>query len=376
MRIADKMSYNQVNRSISKNRTEMSDLQNQAATQKRVNKPSDDPVAASRVLFSRLDQRGNEQYVKNLNYAKGFLDFTEQSLQELTEALVRAKELALGQSNDASGNAQTRRVVATEIQQLYNQAVQIGNRKLGERFIFGGYKTTSPPFDENGAYLGDEGEMKVHIDKESYLSMNLPGSIVFHGKGLSKDGFVFHSLKQPTSLAEFKEQKAENPDRYQIPKGLEKTDTKETSEEQVTQRGPASLRTSENVAPTKKSEPAQSEPSAMPNGENIFDTFKKLEVALYTDDKAGIQESIDRIDDTLQQIIVARTSLGARVTNIDNTLGSMHTSIMDNKATVSQLEDADAFQVISDINKTESALQATLQTSGKLIQKSLLDFVS
>src|SRR5688500_8729498 len=99
MRVADKMAYDQVNRSISKNRSEMSTLQNQAATQKRVNKPSDDPVAASRVLFSRVEQRGQEQFIKNLNYAKGFLDYSEQSLGEIGELLVRAKELAIAQAS-------------------------------------------------------------------------------------------------------------------------------------------------------------------------------------------------------------------------------------------------------------------------------------
>ena len=47
MRVTDKMAYNQVTRNLQKNRGEMQDLQNQAATQKRINKPSDDPAAAS-----------------------------------------------------------------------------------------------------------------------------------------------------------------------------------------------------------------------------------------------------------------------------------------------------------------------------------------
>ena len=40
MRIADKMAFEQVNSNIGKNRGHMSELQNQAATQKRVTKPS------------------------------------------------------------------------------------------------------------------------------------------------------------------------------------------------------------------------------------------------------------------------------------------------------------------------------------------------
>src|SRR5690554_6937308 len=100
MRIADKMQFDQVNGNISKNRSQMAELQNQAATQKRVTKPSDDPLAASRVLSNRVDLSGNKQYSKNLNYARSFLEFTDQSLGEATEYLMRIKELALSQSSD------------------------------------------------------------------------------------------------------------------------------------------------------------------------------------------------------------------------------------------------------------------------------------
>jgi flagellar hook-associated protein 3 FlgL len=304
------------------------------------------------------------------------LEFSEQSLNELTEVFVRAKELALSQANDASASPQTRRIVAEEMRQLQNQVVQIANRKLGERFIFGGFRTTEAPFDQNGEYRGDAGEMKIHIDKEAFLSMNVPGSIVFQGRGLSRDGLNFKTLKQPQTVEELEKQKLEHPDRYKLVDDTEKEEFQfsgpETQKSQP-MRGPASVRTTENVAPKSSELSANDEKE---NGINLFHALKKLELALSTDDKMGIQESLDRIDDATQQVVMARTTMGSRVMTIDNTLNSLHTNGVDTKSAISQLEDADAFQVISDINKTESALQATLQTSGKLIQKSLMDFIS
>jgi flagellar hook-associated protein 3 FlgL len=66
VRIADKMNYEQVNANLGKNRSEMSELQNQAATQKRVTKPSDDPLAATRVLQTRTEIASGKQFLKSI----------------------------------------------------------------------------------------------------------------------------------------------------------------------------------------------------------------------------------------------------------------------------------------------------------------------
>src|ERR1700733_10654287 len=137
MRIADKMNFEQVKGNLGKNRSELADLQNQAATQKRVTKPSDDPLAATRVLATRSDIASNQQFLKSVTQAKSFLEYSDQSLGELSEVLIRAKELALSQANDAAAGKDTRTVTAAEIDQLFNQSVQVGNRKLGDRFLFG-----------------------------------------------------------------------------------------------------------------------------------------------------------------------------------------------------------------------------------------------
>lgn len=369
MRIADKMNYDQIKGNISRNRTEMSQLQNQAATQKRVTKPSDDPVAASRVLFSKTEQRGADQYIKNLNYARSFLDYSEQSLGELSETLMRAKELAIGQASDAGASEQTRRVVAAEVGQLYDQSVQIANRKLGERFIFGGYKTTEAPFDLNGNYKGDGGELKIHVDKDAFLAMNIPGSAVFQGVGLTRDGGSFKTSKQPTTVDEFLTQQFKDGMKSEI-EALQAKEAASVSQGEAAARGPASVRTPD----VEKSSAEVSD--GFSSGANVFDTLRRLETALMANDKQGVQESLDRIDAALNQVVLARTQLGSRVMSIDSSLNSLHASNVDLKTTISQNEDADVFEVISNMNKTEDTLQATLATSGKLVQKSLMDFIS
>ncbi len=351
MRIADKMQYDQVKTNVGKNRTQMAELQNQAATQKRVTKPSDDPLAASRVLGNRIDLQGNKQFSKSLNYAKSFLEYTDQSLGELSEVIMRAKELAIGQSNDASANEDSRRAVAIEIEQLYSQMVNIGNRKLGDRFIFGGFSTQQAPFNLKGEYNGDPGEMNIHIDKEAFVAMNVPGGRVFLGDGIDRNGMAKPSVPQARSIEELDAQKMKTMDPIEL-------------------RGPASilgLRGPEPEVPPKPVEP--------PAGVNLFSIVKDLETALRTNDKQAVQNTLDHLDDGLNQVVLTRSQVGSRSSVLDNFVQSLEKQKVDNQISISQLEDADIFSTVSDITKTENTLQATLQTSGKLIQPSLLDFI-
>lgn len=356
MRIADKMAFNQVNQNLSKNRSDMADLQNQAATQKRINKPSDDPLASARVLVARTEERGNSQFIKNINQARSFLEFSDQSLGELGDILVRAKELAISQSNDASGNSETRMVTASEIEQIYNQSIQIGNRKLGERYVFGGFKTQTTPFNQHGDYKGDDGDMKIQTNKESFVAMNIAGSKVFLGRGLGSDGIVRAQYETPTTVEGLKQ--------FQEDETIRKEENQEFEANYLETRGPASTRSH-----------SPKDPVTGAAGVNVFQTLKNLEISMRTNDKEGVQESLDTLDAAISQVVLARSEVGSRIMAVNNTMDSLQKAVVDNKVTASQLEDADAFQVISDINKTDSTLKATLETSGKLIQPSLLDFL-
>ncbi|MBO9665318.1 MAG: flagellar hook-associated protein FlgL [Bdellovibrio sp.] len=353
------MAFNQVNQNLGKNRSDMSDLQNQAATQKRINKPSDDPLASARVLAARTEEHGNAQFIKNINTAKSFLEFSDQSLGELSDILVRAKELAISQSNDASGNSETRMVTAAEVEQIYNQAVQIGNRKLGERYVFAGFKTQTAPFDHSGEYFGDDGDMKVQTQKDSFVAMNIAGNKVFLGRGLDGDGIVRPNYDTPTNVESLKQFQGDEIQRQQQNRDVEQNF--------LPTRGPASER--------RQGGADKRDPVTGGAGVNLFSTLRGLEVALRANDKEAVQETLDTLDQAISQVVLARSEVGSRIMAVNNTSDSLQKAIVDNKTTASQLEDADAFQVISDINKTDSTLKATLETSGKLIQPSLLDFL-
>ena len=92
-------------------------------------------------------------------------------------------------------------------------------------------------------------------------------------------------------------------------------------------------------------------------------------------DKSGIQESLDELDTAMDQVVLARAQVGARSKALENSNLSLQKAKVDTMGAISQLEDADLYHVVSDMNKNETALKATMQASGKLIQPSLMDFL-
>lgn len=367
MRIADKMNFEQVNSTLTKNRTEMSELQNQAATQKRITKPSDDPLAATRVLATRTEISSGQQFMKSVSQAKNFLEYSEQSLGELTEIFTRAKELAISQANDASADHKTRAVAGTEVTQLHDQLGQVANRKMGDRFLFSGYKTTTKPFDTMGRYNGDEGEIKIAIQKEGDVSMNMPGSRIFLGRNIN--GLT------PAQIEAVKK----NDERLDDELDGSRVDDQLGGHI----RGPASVDSSlasKNISSSggKKTDSDSLDPSlgvSRIDGINVFKVLQDLATSLNANDKEGVQDSLDSIDKALDQVVQARAQLGSRLSTLNGAMETLQKGRVEAKTLVSNLEDADTFELVTDINKTEATLKASLATSGKLIQPSLLDFI-
>lgn len=348
MRVADKMNHTQVISNLNKNRQELSKFQNQAALQKRITKPSDDPLGATRILEARSELQGFDQFEKNIVSTKGFIEFSEQSLGEMGELLIRAKELAVQQASDGAAGPETRKMVAMEMKQIFNQMVNIGNRKFGDRYLFGGYKTTKAPFDMQGNYYGDDAEIEVPIDKDAKMVMNIPGSQVFLGK----------RINDPVTTTK------------EIDPSLLEDDAPPTPP--VEMRGPASA----SLQASLVDDPSINNQGYWgPKSVNIFSTIQALEVGLKTNDKNVVQNSLDFLDDALSQVNMARAKLGSRISVLNTGLDTIQKLQVDSKIMESEIEDVDMYELVNNLNRTQTQLEASLATSGKMIQNSLLDFL-
>lgn len=335
MRVTQNTNYETVRESIRKSRERMENLQKQTATLKKLNTPSDDPIGTSKVLELRTDKVNNSQFLTNAKLAETFLVNTDHALGELADLTARAKEIALSQSSGASSNDQTRLGVAEEVTQLYNQAVATANRRVGERYLFGGYKTNRPPVDAEGRYLGDDGQMMVEIAKDVFISVNVPGLEAFNTHPRSSYDWK-HRTGSPELTA------GEN---------------------------------RESAQTTADGASGQEIESQSLQNTNVFDELQNLRIGLLTGDLDGIRDTLERFDDIHGRLVAMRARIGSRVQGLQTSSQALERHDITNAQLSSTIEDADMAQVVSDLAKEETVFRSALASSQKLVQPTLLDFL-
>ncbi len=319
MRVTEHTNFEIVRDSIARSKGRMEKLQQQSATLRKLNTPSDDPVGAAKVLELRTDKMNNDQFQMNAKMAETYLNNTDHALSEMAEAVVRAKEIALNQSSGASANEDTRLGIVEEVNQLFQHSVGSANRRIGDRYLFGGYKTNRPPVDVDGRYQGDDGQMMVEIARDVFLSMNVPGLDAFNTqpKGSSDGGRV-----------------------YGQGRGL-----------------------------------ANQEGAPQPENVNLFDELQNLRISLLTGDQDGIRGTLERFDQLHAKLVATRSKVGSRIQGLQSTGQAIERHNITNAELSSSIEDADMAQVMSDLAKEETVFRSSLASSQKLIQPTLMDFL-
>lgn len=163
------------------------DLQTQLATGRRINAPSEGPLAARLGVGTRREIQSNEQYLENINTTAPFLQTTATTTQTVIDIFQRVRELTLQGANETNG-PQQRRAIAEEVDQLLEQVFATANQVVNGRFLYGGTRTRQTPFeatrDANGQitgvnYRGNDGAIEVSAARGVTIRANETGQQVF-----------------------------------------------------------------------------------------------------------------------------------------------------------------------------------------------------
>jgi flagellar hook-associated protein 3 FlgL len=153
-------------------------LQKQIATQKRINKISDDPIGMSHVLDYRRNLAAIEQYEQNINRGITRLEHNESILDFAADLVGQARQIAVDHSG-GNVSAAARKLGAYRTKELHDQIIQLANSKFEGNYIFSGHATDTPPFAPDGRYDGDDGKARIMVAENVEIKIDANGSNIF-----------------------------------------------------------------------------------------------------------------------------------------------------------------------------------------------------
>ncbi len=112
----------------------MDNQQNQLATGRKINKPSDDPVGISYTMRYRSELSANDQYQRNVDSAISWLGNTDPTLGQAGDVLQRLRELAV-QADNGSNPAAALEAISNEVGQLRDQLINISNTNFNWKYV-------------------------------------------------------------------------------------------------------------------------------------------------------------------------------------------------------------------------------------------------
>jgi flagellar hook-associated protein 3 FlgL len=178
VRISNQMLIQNAMRGLRYNLEAMAQAQMQATSGRRVSTVSDAPIDAAKIMRVSSQISDLDQYRRNGISAGVRLSTEDTVLTAVNDLISQAKTIGasvISLPSDDPG----RRTAMAELAQIQEQILSMANTKLGSEYIFGGSLTSAPPFQMDGAYVGDGQARLVEIDEGITTQTNHTGSPLF-----------------------------------------------------------------------------------------------------------------------------------------------------------------------------------------------------
>lgn len=406
MRIATAHSYDKTVANLSQRQTELSQLQERISTGKRVQRASDDPVAAvlSEAASNRMRRAETDQ--RSIEAARTSLSQGENAIGQASELIQGVRELIVKAGNATYGSAEFKNI-AQEIEGLRERLIGVANQKdSAGRTLFGGLGGSATPFVEvfgpssSGVqFQGMRGQeaaggnlLPQSFDGDAVFMRVPPGNGSFtvslasgNTGGLSTD---IGSVSNPSALTGHSYQvsfasTAGGGHTYSI------TDTTTgnavpghsnvayTPGMQIEVDGMSlALRGTPSNGDTLSIDPVTAPTDIFSVMQNAVEALRGATGGQTAQLTQALGQSLTEIDAAHDRVLSARAQAGEwlnRADSIDNLLADRQ---VDDEAERSRLEDLDLVKGISDFQNRQTGLQAAMAAYGQVQKLSLFQYVT
>ncbi|WP_168013417.1 flagellar hook-associated protein FlgL [Halomonas salinarum] len=412
MRISTVTMFEQSVTSLNRQQSDFTNVGQQIASGRRVVNPSDDPQAASQAVGVSQSLSITEQYTDSRVSARNSLSQEESVLNSASQAISSAKTLLVQAANGTLSDAD-RQSVASELEGIYNTMLGQANATDGNgSYLFGGSRDDAPPFVQNAngdvTYIGDSNNREQRIDSSRQMPVSDSGDAIFNSvpsgagyvataaRDAAGDGNV--TFSGPSRLDSSAPGYGENAYRiefvsdseYQVvttaPDGTNSTGPVETytSGESIEVGGGALSITLEGTPDAAGGDSIEINPADGSAGnQDVFATLKSAIDVLkapvdgdpgrQADLENTIATSMRELDNSLDNVLTVRASVGARLNELDVVDQVSNNRMLSYEQTRSDLVDLDYVEAISEYSLRQVGLQAAQKSFADIQGMSLFD---
>lgn len=376
----------------------LSKTQNQIATGRRVQTPADDPVAAVHILELERALQESQQYGKNAAMAVNRLTLEEQALADVGALLHRVRELTV-QGANATVDASSRRMIATEVRSRLQELTDIANRRdANSEYLFSGYATLTQPFAQSGgvvSYFGDQGGRLLQIGPDQRVGDSHSGYEAFmtapEGNGVfatsaagGNTGTGVIAGGSVTDLAQWV------PDDYTL------RFTSANGDYEILDGSATVVATGvyadgdaiafNGVSIRLSGTPALNDSFSISRSrtQDVFTTLANIAAALESTTVTQAQRAqfgtdmasaLQQLDQTADHLLQVRAEVGARLSSLDAAQAAREDHQVELQRMTSELRDLDYAEAIARMNQQLVGLQAAQASYSRISQLSLFDYL-
>lgn len=398
MRISTRQIFTQGIEAFQQQQQKLAKLQQQISTGVRLQKPSDDPSAAAKILELEQSVSLNLQFQANINFAEQRLSQQDTVLSSYADALNRVRELAV-QGNNAPLDAVARNALADEIDQRLEELLSLANtRDANGDFLFAGYQNASPPFvaattgsRDYVSFVGDPGIRSIQISENRRIEVDIPGQEIFMqigsplalreftaagntGSGVVAPASVFDATAYVPGDYEIRFTAPGVYDVFDVGLGANiVTGATYVDSQDIDFQG---IRTSITGSP------AAGDVFTISAGQyqDVFATVANLAESLRSAPSdaaraANLGQALADLDAALEQSLNARTRIGGRLNALESQRDENDAQVLVTRSTLSSLRDTDLAEAISKLTLEQTTLDAAQAVFARITSSSLFNFL-
>ncbi|MDX8379458.1 MAG: flagellar hook-associated protein FlgL [Gallionella sp.] len=402
MRISSSTLYDSNVLMLGQQQAQLVQTQQQIASGKRMINAASDPVAATRALDIKQAVAINTQQTANRGAARDSISLAESTLQSVTSLIQAAKTTAVYAGNGTL-NSSDRAKLATDLNGRLKELIGLSNSTdSAGNYMFSGFQSKTPPFSTTGSgvvsYNGDGGQRLVQVSQGRQMAASNNGANIFmrikngngsfvtqagtptavnSGSGIISAGSVTHPANLTGNSYSINFNTAAGATTYSV--------TNVTTGLPVMTAQPyvsGNTIAFDGVKFDIQGTPASGDRFTIQPSTNVslFKTLSDLVTALKapvvgSSLTSALQTGMTNLNNSLSTVLNTRASLGLRLNEIDALQVTGDNMSLQLKQTLSNLQDTNYTQAISNLTQQQTTLQAAQKSFVKISGLSMFSYM-